>query len=106
MSTKGNVAGQETGKLCVFNDLEHRETSIASKGMEAPQTDVYSAKRGVQTDTLKCPKGHVTPVGTTISGRTDGGTMSLEAEGPEKRSKQKAPGEPMDGISGSDTKGR
>ncbi|XP_032421884.1 KN motif and ankyrin repeat domain-containing protein 4-like [Xiphophorus hellerii] len=94
MSTKGSAIGQDNGKLC-------GEASVVPRGMEATQVDVHPAKRRVQTDESKqtCPEGHATPVGA-ISGQTDGGTVLLEAEGPEKKSKT------LEDRTGSNTKGR
>ncbi|KAM4728942.1 KN motif and ankyrin repeat domain-containing protein 4-like [Anableps anableps] len=100
-STKGSMVGRDDGKLSGFSDLKHWKASVVPQGMEATQEDVHPAKRGVQTDTLTCPKGHVTPV-ETISGQTDGGAVSLEAEAPEKKSKSKT----LENRSGSDSKGR
>uniref|UniRef100_A0A3Q2QR65 KN motif and ankyrin repeat domain-containing protein 4-like n=1 Tax=Fundulus heteroclitus TaxID=8078 RepID=A0A3Q2QR65_FUNHE len=105
MSIKGGMVGQASGNLHGFGDLESRDISVAPQDMETTQVDVHTPKRGVQAETSTCPKGHVTLVGT-ISAQTDGGTVSLEAEGPEKRSKPKALGEQMEGISGSGPQGR
>ncbi|XP_014914305.1 KN motif and ankyrin repeat domain-containing protein 4-like [Poecilia latipinna] len=94
MSTKGSVVGQDNGKLC-------GEASVVPRGMEATQVDLRPAKRRVQTDESKqtCPEGHATPVGA-ISGQTDGGTVLLEAEGPEKQSKT------LEDRTGTNMKGR
>lgn len=77
------------------DDFQQKESCSFSGRTDAVQED---EKKGREAERRPSPEGHVTPV-ETESEWTDG-------DGASSGAKQKAPGEQMEGNSGSETKAR
>lgn len=96
------------GQYCV-NQSEEKESTVSLREMAAAQVNANPEKRRVEGERQTSPDRQMIP-GGAVSGRTDGGIASVEAETPEKTAKMKPQpsGEQMEGSSGSETttKGR
>ncbi|XP_017275852.1 KN motif and ankyrin repeat domain-containing protein 4-like [Kryptolebias marmoratus] len=103
MTSSGNMVSQDYVKKSGRDDFEQKKSNAFPGGADAAQVEANPAKKGSEAARHPGPEGHTTPVGT-VSERTDGGAASLGAEVSEKTAKLKAPGEQMEGNSGSETK--
>lgn len=83
---------------------EQKEGSTSPGEMAAAQVDADPERRGMEGEGGSSPDRQ-TISGGAGSGRTDGGEASVEAQAPEKTASTRAlaPGEQMEGSSGSET---
>lgn len=92
-----NALGQ-----CCLNQSEEKESGVSLREMAAAQVKANPERRRLEEERQSAPDGQMISGGGAVSGPTDGGAASVEAEKTAKMKPQPS-GEQMEGSSGSET---
>lgn len=102
LASKNRRQHENTSGQCCIDQSEEKESGVSQREMAAAQVKANPERRRLEEERQLAPDGQMISGGGAVSGPTDGGAASVEAEKTAKMKPQPS-GEQMEGSSGSET---